>query len=349
MNISIAVADQDSEYRERLAEALGQYGELSVHRFTDVGKFQEAMEEKQFDIALFDPDLSEEKLSFPGVRLPVLLYSDGARQAGWYAEFAKVEKYQRISAIYKELIRMYAEKAGYSAEFDYSEKTFAAAVYSPIGGSGKTTAALAAAAGLTAAGKSVLFVSLEPLNSSVCVNPGGEEGMVELLDAVSRENVNFELMLKGMMKQGMDGIFYVDGFERLADYEAVTETEIEEVLKRIRRCGLFDAMVLDLGSCPDAAVQKALQFADRIVLVERPGETAAARMDLFYRQALANEHKGKFVRLLNFAESSSRYADQPELPVIGTIHNYGNLPLESLIRAVNRNGEIRTDELWKKQ
>lgn len=59
-----------------------------------------------------------------------------------YAEFAKVQKYQRISHIYKEIIREYADKAGYTVHADRSGNTEMIVFYSPAGGAGKTTAAL---------------------------------------------------------------------------------------------------------------------------------------------------------------------------------------------------------------
>ena len=218
MNISVAIASSDREYMERLSEALGQYEELAIHVYTGRETLTAAMESNHFDVLLFDPDLSEDRLPFQHVELPICLYSDEAKNTGLYPEEVKTEKYQRVSNIYKQIIREYAERAGEALEPDRSQKTVCIAVYSPIGGSGKTAASLAVGSRLAKQGKSVLFFSAEQLDSSSYINPRKEEGLVALIEAASDKKVNFELKLKGLLKTGNGGISYLEGFERLADF-----------------------------------------------------------------------------------------------------------------------------------
>ncbi len=348
MNISIAVADGNRAYTERLSEVLQQYEELTIHIYTSGEKLKDSMESGRFDVVLFDPDISQERLAFPGVRLPICLYSDEARNTGMYADCVKVAKYQRISNIYKEIIREYAAKAGYSADFDHSQNTEVIAVYSPVGGSGKTTVALALASQLTSQGRSVLLVSAEQLSSSCCVNPKTEDGLVELLEAAGNERVNFELKLKGIVKQGINGMWYVEGFERLTDYGATTGDEMAEVLSKARRCGAWDVLVVDMDSSLDAIGRAIAALADRIVIVERTGQLPTAKMNLFARQVFVHEHQNKLVRVWNFAENNSQYSTELNIPVVGTIHNYGNLQLGDMIRAINRNGEIGVEHIVRK-
>lgn len=343
MNISIAVADSDRDYIERLSEGLQQYEELTIRVYTSGEKLQAAMDSGHFDIVLFDPDISESKLIFANVGFPVYLYSDEARNRGIYADFAKVVKYQRISSIYKEIIREYADKAGYSADFDYSQNTSVTAVYSPAGGSGKTTMALALAGRLAALGKKVLFISAEQLNSSFYVNPKQEEGITALVEGAADEHVNFALKVKGIMKQGMNGMFYVEGFERIVDYDAVTGNEMGDALDKIRRCGICDVMVIDMESNLDVIGRVILELADHIAVVEKPGELAAMKMKLFAGQALMNEYGKKMSRICNFAENASVYCQELEIPTVGMVHNYGNLPLKSIIQSIHSNGEISVD------
>lgn len=348
MNISIAIVDLNKDYMKRLSEVLQQYDELTISAFTSVEKFQEIISRKQFDVVLFDPDVSEETLTFSGVKLPVCLYSDEACNAYKYMSVAKIMKYQRISTIYKEVIRQYAEKAGYSANFDHSQNTTVVAVYSPVGGSGKTTVALAVASQIVNQGKKVLFISAEQLNSSFGVNPKEEDGIVALAEAAADEHVNFELKLKGIIKQGFNGVSYVEGFERFADYDAVTGSEMRDILNNIRRCGICDVLMVDMESNLDEIGREIMDLADRIIIVEKPGELPLVKMGLFEKQAFVNEYKNKMVQVCNFAENNTKYSTQLNLPVIGTVHNYGNLQLKNMIQAINRNGEIMLDKIVRK-
>lgn len=346
MNIILAIADSNKEYTERLAEALQQHDELIIHRYTSAQKLQEALEEKSFDIVLFDPDLAEKRLDFSKVKLPVCLYSDEARNRDLYTECAKTLKYQRISNIYKEFIREYADKAGYSADFDHSEDTAILAVYSPIGGSGKTTVALSVASKLSNMGKTVLFLDLEQLGSSFGMNPKQEDGIVSLIESISEPNVNFELKVKGLMKQGIGGMQYIEGFDRLVDYEAVTGDEITDVLNKIRRCGICNVIVADMDSGLDRISRSVLEVADHIIVVEKPGELSATKMELFMKQAFVAEKRAKMSRVCNFAENNSNYAADILFPTVGTIHNYGNLQLKNVLQAINTNNEVNLDKVF---
>lgn len=349
MNISLAIADSSTEYVERLSEVLQQYAELSIAIYKNGQKLQADLNDRQnpkhFDIILFDPDVSEEKLSFPNVRLPICLYSDEAKNRGWYADCVKVKKYQRISNIYKSFIREYADKAGYSADFDNSGNTRMTAVYSPIGGSGKTTVSLALASSLAGMGKTVLFLSVEQLNSSCYVNPKQEDGITALVNKAADEHTNFELKIKGIMKRGMNDMFYIEGFDRIVDYSAVTEDEMAAVLGKIRRSGIFDVIVVDMESNLDVIGKAVFAAADRIVLVERTGELPLAKIDLFAKQAVMEDYGKKMQRVCNFAENNSVYSTELAIPVVGTIHNYGNLPLKNVIQAINANHEIAVEKI----
>ncbi len=348
MNISIAIADSNKEYVERLLEVLQQYDELTIHVYTNWQKLQTAMVGGRFDVVLFDPDISDERMTFSKVRLPVCLYSDEARNCGLYADTAKVIKYQRISSIYKEMIRAYAEKAGYSADFDRSQNTTVAVVYSPMGGSGKTTVALALASKLASQGQSVLFISAEQLDSSNCVNPHNEDGIITLVQAAADDQVSFPLTVKGVMKQGLNNMFYIEGFQRLADYDAVTDKEMSDVFDKLRRSGVCNVLVVDMETSLNAVGRAVADLADTIVLVERPGELPAAKVEMFAHQVFANEHMNKMVRVFNFAENNSKFSQALDRPVAGTIHNYGNLPLKNVIQAINMNNELQTEIIIRK-
>lgn len=362
MNISIAIVDSNREYLVRLSEGLQKYEELSISRYSNVQKLQNDMnpanvdddveprkkKPKHFDIILFDPDVCQEKLDFSDVKLPVCLYSDEARNSSWYEDCAKVLKYQRISNIYKAFIREYADKAGYSADFDHSQHTNMIAVYSPVGGSGKTTVALAIASRLAGMGKTVLFVSLEQLNSSSYVNPRQEEGITALLASTADEHTNFELKIKGLMKQGMNGMYYVEGFDRIVDYGDVTGDEMSNVLNKIKRCGICDVMVIDMESNLDLIGNAVISLADRIVIVEKTGELSGMKMNLFAGQAIVDDYGEKMLRICNFAESNSVYSTGLNLVTVGTVHNYGNLPLKNVIQAINANNEIMVEKILER-
>lgn len=340
MNISIAIVDKNREYLDRLVEVLQEYKELTVSMFTSAERLEQVLQTKKIDIVLFDPDVSEEKISLKGCGMGICLYSDEAKNTALYAVEHKVLKYQRVSMIYKEILKLYAGEANISFDLGGSKNTRVLAVYSPIGGSGKTTVSLAMASKLASYGKNVLYLNLEQLNSSSCANPYVEEGMISLVEAVN-ENVNFELTMKGIMKKGLNGVLYVEGFERIVDYNIVTKEEVYKVLDNIRKCDICDIVIVDMNSYIDVIGQAVFELADDIIVIGKPGELPEQKMSTFAQQALVLEHRNKMCQVSNFMEGNGGLAKYLDVEEIGRVRNLGNQPVKTIVQAICSNNEIR--------
>lgn len=337
MNISIAVADHNTEYLKRLAEVLQEHEDLSVSIFTSFEKLEGALEQKRFDIVLFDPDMSEQKLNLYRTKLGICLYSEEAENMAMYSECEKVIKYQRVSRIYQEMIKVYADKAGYAADFDHSQNTEILAVYSPIGGSGKTTIAWSAALKYAAQGEMVLFLSMEQLDSSfgMAEHTSDGEGITVLLETLSKkEKTNFELKLKGIVKKSMNGVFYLEGFEKIVDYNTVSKEEMTDVIEKIRKNGTFHKIIIDMNVTLDAVNQAALEQADKLIVIERPGDAEQRKLNLFAKQALVREYAEKIYLFMNFSNDGGCIETILNRPCIGHVPNYGNQTFKNLVQMI---------------
>lgn len=335
MNISIAIADADRSYLDKIVEVLQEYEDLTVSGYTNAELLQSSLETKRYDILLFDPDISENKMSFSNIKLAICLYSEEAGNAAMYADYEKVHKYQRISMIYKEVLKAYADKAGYVADFNREQNTQMIAVYSPVGGSGKTTVALALAGRMANAGKKVLFLSMEELDSSSYCNPHTEEtdGITSLLEAIG-ENANIELKLKGIMKNGLNGMSYVEGFSRIVDFNIVSKEEAGELLEKVRKYAGAEVIVIDMESRMDSIGEVIFEKADHIIVIERAGELPTQKLNMFAEQAVVAEHNKKMSKVTNFADGSAKAVNKLQLPLAGTVFNYGNQPLINIIQSI---------------
>lgn len=348
MNISVAIADTNRNYLERLVEVLQEYEDLSVSVFTNAKLLEEALASKHYDIVLFDADISEKRLTLSNVKLKVCLYSENAQQTALYTDCIKVNKFQRISKIYKEMIKAYADKAGYLENCTNTADTIVLGVYSPIGGCGKTTISLSIACKLRAIGKEVMFISMEQLDSASCVYAHTDEadGITVLLEAME-EDVNFELKCKGLAKKTLNGISYIEGFERFVDYNIVTKDEVGALIDAIRKCGICDVVVIDMESRMDSISQAILEKSEHIVVVEKQGDVAARKMNMFTKQALACEYKNKMCSVTNFADNVVGEEKQLDVPNIGTIPSVGNRTLKDIVQLVSTKDFINLSHIIK--
>lgn len=340
MNIKIAIIDSDIDYLKRLSGVLQQYDELTVAVFTKVESFQEMMEFENFQIVVFNPDISKQKLQFPASVMPICLCVQESVNREMYQDTPAVRKYQRISNIYKEVIKNFA---GYvkDSEMDYfkASNTRVIAVHSPIGGSGKTTLALAIAGKILKTGKRVLFLSMEQCNSSSIYCAIQEEGITCLVEALNA-NSNFGLKLKGVTKKNAAGLNYIECFSRLVDYDDVKEDEIEKIITKIKMSDICDYLVIDTGSTLDGINKAVLKNSDRIVLVQRSGELADAKLAMYDNQVFVNELRDRMCVVKNFVMQNTRSYEMAGVPVAGTVHSYGNISYGDLINCIEQESNI---------
>lgn len=345
MNIKIAIIDNDINYLERLSGVLQQYNELSVAVFTRIESFQQTMEFEDFQIVVFNPDISAQQLIFSDKMMPVCLCTEESVNRNLYQNIPIIQKYQRISNIYKQIIKNYAEHVK-DSEMDYfkAASTGVIAVHSPIGGSGKTTLSLAIAGKLHKMGKSVLFLSMEQCNSSSVCCDIKEEGITCLVEALNT-NSSFELKLKGILKQSAGGFYYIECFSRLVDYDDVKDEEIEKIIKKIKMCDVCDYIVIDTGSTLDGVNKAVLYSADRIVVVQRSGELADAKLSLFDRQILVNELREKLCVVKNFVMQGTRGYELENVPVAGEVRGYGTLTHNDLLGCIEQENNMEMSYL----
>lgn len=344
MIISIAIVDSNREYLKRLTEVLQEYGELRISIFTNVEKLLDSMRREKYDVVLFDPDVSDEKLYISNVKLLLCLYSDEAENKDLYKDIDNIHKYQRISNIYKEILKKYADKAGYLVGAGGIANTKLISVYSPSGGVGKTVVSLALSVGLAELGKKVLYISNEQLSSSSSILPYKEQGTTALVEAMN-SGASFEVKLKGIVKEGMDGIEYFEGFERIADYGDVDKAEMKSLLENIRRSGLYDYVVIDMESNIDETVKATWDEVDNIIVICKSGEFSSRKLELFSAQGVVLENRHKFLRVHNMSEGSWKFNDELDVPCIGNIHNYGNIGESHIIKGINYNKEIDLNKI----
>lgn len=345
MNIKIAVIDHDINYLERLSGVLQQYDELSVAVFTRMESFQQTMEFEDFQIVVFNPDISEQQLIFPSKVMPVCLCTQESVNRDLYQSIPAVQKYQRISNIYKQIIKNYAEHVK-DSEMDFfkAASTRVIAVHSPIGGSGKTTLALAIAGKIHKLGKRVLFLSMEQCNSSSICFDIKEDGITCLVETLNT-NSSFELKLKGILKQNAAGLYYVECFSRLVDYDDVKGEEIEKIIRKIKMCDVCDYVVIDTGSTLDDVNKAVLNSADRIVIVQRSGELADAKLSLFDKQIMVNELREKLCVVKNFVMQGTRGYELMNVPVAGEVRGYGSLSHNDLLGCIMQENNMEMNDL----
>lgn len=338
MNIRLAIADSNGEYLKRLLNVLEEYKDLSFSVYTDKKSLEKALLERSFDVLLFDASVYEGQVSLGKTSLGIMLLHEDEDVPAVCIAFPKIKKYQRISGIYKKILELYADVCGDSGVLSDQKKTKIVAFYSPIGGCGKTTMALAAASRLAMMGQKTFYVNLEGIASEGCYLPQkGEKGMSEMLGALGT-NVNFRVKLQGLMQTKIDNLFYLNHFDTPNDMYELKPEEISELIASIYMTGLFDFLVMDMDTSLDEKALKIFEAADKIVIIEKSDAMAEGKLGVFLKQThIMQEYKRKMFGLLNF-DIGKASAAAAEIPQIGKISMMQNPDAAQLITMLSGGG-----------
>ncbi len=280
VKIQLLIALCDSDYVEHLSQVLiekkSDVFEVSV--CSSPKRLPELLTGQRFDVALLDDAMAEgAELSKPG--LCIYLWDGSAEPVEAVRQLPRIHRYQRISSIVGEIVEQYAASQGPKERFG-ARRARITAVWSPAGGSGKTTVALACAAQRASGGARAAYLDLEPFSASSVYfkEPGKSISTVfEKLDG------DVALMLQSIqMEDSGSGIIYFGCPRNYDDINILTEDDISALLEG---CAVnYDELVVDLGSSSSPLVCRTLELADQVLLVADSSAVCRAKCGQFRTQ-----------------------------------------------------------------
>lgn len=320
MILKIAIADANTDYVERILSVLEGYDNLNLSVYTDRVSLEQALASRQFDVLLFDPSVFDGQIEVKKSMLTLMLLDEDKRVPETYQGLKKIHKYQRISKIYQQILELYSEICGDLGNVAGQKGVTMVAFYSPVGGSGKTTLALAAATKLAMLGHRCFYLNMEDIASEDCYLPQNAQRGISEVAACLGENINFTLKIQSLLQVKGENLYYLNHFESPNDIYEMSQTEVTELLEQLEKTGLFDVIVLDMGVAADSKMLGIFEMVQKIVLVEKEDAMALRKLNCFLNQAhIMNEYKSKMFRVLNFDTGRGSSLDS-DIPLIGRIN-----------------------------
>ena len=280
MKIQLLIAISESDYAEHLSRVLTKkctdIFELSVCSAPRL--LEEMLSKRRFDVALLDIEMAGDT-DLSAIRLPLLVWDGTSELEETLQSMTRVRKYQRVSAISSEVVQRYAAVCGPQESFA-GGRAAVTAVWSPMGGVGKTTVALALAAHKAAAGKRTVYLDLEPFSATPAYfkEPGKSiSGVLEKLGS------DVALLFQGIRQEDSgSGICYFGSPQNYDDINILTEADIAALLEGC--AANADELIVDLGSACGKQTQRALELADQVLLVADSSAVCRAKCDQFRSQ-----------------------------------------------------------------
>ena len=281
MRVKILIATVDSAYAklfsDNISESHASIFEVSVCNTLE--NIQETLSKRKYDVALMDAPMIE-NADLKSIHLPMLLWSEHETTVETPIELLKINKHRRISSIVATVLERYAKISKHRYSLG-SESANITAVWSPAGGVGKTTIALAYAASKVSAEKEVFYLNLEAFSSL----PGyfGDSGksisaVFEMLD--DREG-NVKMLIQGI-RCNENGITYLSRPDNYDDMCILSAGNIKELVTTCAE--LADELVIDLSCSCDVRTRQVFELVDSLLIVIDHTTSAEVKLAQFASQ-----------------------------------------------------------------
>jgi len=281
MRVKLVIATVDILYAKLISDNISEFhaDKIDVCICNALEGLQEALSKHSFDVALIDPVMIA-YADTSSVSLPLLLWSENDPADALPEGLGKINKYQRISSIVASVLERYAKVSKSKYDPD-SRKANITAVWSPSGGAGKTSVAMAYALSKADDEKEVFYLNLEDFTSVPGYLNGNGKSISSVFEMLENHDGNTKMLIQGVSCRD-NGITFICGPD---NYEDMCILSNENVHELVNACaGLTDELVIDLSSSCDARTRKVFELADSVLLVAGQTATAKTKLSQFISQ-----------------------------------------------------------------
>lgn len=297
------MADSDKDYLDSLAAYLrsSSGGGFQTVAFSTEEAFRQYLQAQdgQQEIFLVGPGFCE--MVKGRSQSPVVLLSP-LRSCQSIEEEDRIFKYQSGEVIARELHRRISGEQQGKDVLRFGRRTRTIAVYSPLGGSGKTAVALGASIISSWAGKKVFYLNLESLSSTRGFLTGDrQEGLSHVLYYIKEAKGNLARKLE--RAKSSDPLYKIDFYLPPVSAFDLTEgmaAQVRALLDSLRNSRQYDLIIADLETGFHSTNLGVLEEADDILILAVQSELVREKLIVLEKQLLLLE-RGKAGSVLDKA------------------------------------------------
>lgn len=284
--LSLVIADLDRDYLSKLERFLvvNYPQRFDIYSFSSHGKLSEFLNaSEKRDILLVNSILFKRELNLKNVEAVIVLKGDGLDSVPEGVD--SVGKYQHAETLVTELLRLYSARSRRGVAIHGRSSTRAICVFSPCGGSGKTSIAAGCSILCARKGLKTLYLNLENVPSTEWFFHGEHsQSFSNVIYHLKGSGGSLGLKLEGARTCDPEtGVYYFASPENLLEMEELSPDDISRMISELKTGGLYDTVVIDMSTGLDKRNAAALKECDTLVLVLSEAEPAAVKMRALYK------------------------------------------------------------------
>lgn len=250
---------------------------FEVQAFSAPESLEEYARDHPVDMLLISPDLLSEEVKELKIDRIMLLSEE---ETGAEVDYPSAYKYQSSESILREVLSCYTREEAVTDSAPWcGRRTRIYGVYSPIKRCGKTGFALMLGQVLAEQGR-VLYLNFEEYSGFRELFGQEESDMSELMLHLLQEQSGLFGKLKELVRS-LGKMDYIPPGVCHADFLELNRTHWERLLECIREEGLYDAVILDLGTATDALFQ-ILEQCDAVYMPVKEDTVSQAKLQQFF-------------------------------------------------------------------
>lgn len=284
--INVIIADTDSRYLESIAKYLtNKYvDKFNVTCYTDYDILIESIANiKKKDILLINEDIYDEKVDKLGVNSIVILTEGKVNQDKY--PHTLISKYSTGQDLYREIIKVYTEYNPKNIEkiTNKYDGTKLITVYSPVGGSGKSTVAAALAMKICKSGQEVLYLNFEDVQSTEVYFKGNKnKSFSDLIYYVKDRTENFaSKFIEISDKDEVTGVTFIKNTESILDIEEIDKDDMKWMLESLLELNMFAYIIMDTSSKFNSVYEIILNSSNHILCPVKKEIVSMEKLKIF--------------------------------------------------------------------
>ena len=267
MRVKLLIATIDILYAKLISENISEnYADaIDVSVCSALEGAQEILSKRKYNVALMDMEMIKQ-LDTSMIHLPILLWSENEENedtADLPPDFERIKKHQRISSIVSTILERYSKVSG-SRHGLGSGQAKITAVWSPAGGVGKTTVAMAYALSNTYEGRDVFYLNLENFSSVPGLFSEKGKSISCIFEMLESHEGDVKMLTQGISCRD-SGITYLCGPDNFDDMCILSSENVRELIAACAE--LADELVIDLSCICDIRTKESFDIADKVLIV----------------------------------------------------------------------------------
>lgn len=267
--LNLVIADFDERYLRGLSEYINtnHSSAFMASCFTKVDSFTGYMEGQPLvDVIIISPDFYDIAVGYSHIKLKVML-STGVLSRE-YPGFQLISKYNTGEKLLCEVVHLYSKFNPFETRLpNHSKNTEFIGVYSPAGGTGKTTIAAALSIQCAEQGMKAFYLNLESIQSTeVFFHSNNNRNLSYIFYYLKEMSSNLSFKMDGI-KSTDDGVQYFNSPVSPMEYEEINPEELERLIKGIKDMRCYDYVFIDMSSTFDMKNYKILNLCDHILMI----------------------------------------------------------------------------------